>query len=114
MFALETHKQYDLLHSKYLQIVKHVDTIEKVLVDELGQLIKHGIVNKVDAYYVTQTYMDGHQLSIMNLGHKFYLEFWEGGGHELAKKKGNEIFWECKNSKEIIDTEDNNNNIINK
>ena len=43
-------------------MVMHVDTIGKVLVDELGQIIKRVIVNKVDG-------------CIMNIGYKFYLEF---------------------------------------
>ena len=38
-------------------MVMHVYTIGKVLVDELGEIIKLVIVNKVDGY-VTQTSMD--------------------------------------------------------
>ena len=107
-FALVTHKEYDLFHDEYLRMVTHVDTIGKVTIDELRQIMKHRVVNEVVGYErTTSSDPNGRQLIIRPLGHEFSLGFWEGDGYELARKKGNEIFREYM---AIIDTDDNNNN----
>ena len=68
-FALVTHKEYDLFHDEYLRMVTHVDTIGKVTIDELRQImflfpllfIKSSIELTLHAHPPEVLYAEGQQ-----------------------------------------------------